>query len=92
MHSHYQQHRLQVCYQCHRQRRQNFSTSFTSVDDTSGKFASGVNDTGGKFATGVNNTSGKQWKQLSNCWKLKMNFKEKINYMLTLLPRGVQKK
>jgi hypothetical protein len=34
----------------------NFSTSFTSVVDT-----------GGKFATGVNNTGGKQWEQLSNC-------------------------
>jgi hypothetical protein len=32
----------------------NFSTSFTSVVDTSGKFATGVNNTGGKFATGVN--------------------------------------
>jgi hypothetical protein len=34
----------------------NFCTSFTSVVDT-----------GGKFATGVNNTGGKQWEQLSNC-------------------------
>jgi hypothetical protein len=39
----------------------NFVTSFTSVVDTGGKFATGFNDTGGKFATGVNDTSGKQW-------------------------------
>jgi hypothetical protein len=37
----------------------NFSTSFTSVVDTGGKFATGVSDTGGKFAAGVNNTGGK---------------------------------
>jgi hypothetical protein len=37
----------------------NFATSFTSVVDTSGKFASGVSDTGGKFAAGVNDTGGK---------------------------------
>jgi hypothetical protein len=56
----------------------NFSTSFASVVDTGGKFATcvtdtggefatGVNNTGGKFATGVNDTSGNQWEQLSNC-------------------------
>jgi hypothetical protein len=48
----------------------NFSTSFSSVVDTSGKFATGVNDTGGKFAagqrhrwqiaTGISDTGGKQ--------------------------------
>jgi hypothetical protein len=37
----------------------NFATSFPSVVDTGGKFATGVNDTGGKFATGVNETGGK---------------------------------
>ncbi len=37
----------------------NFATSFTSVADTGGKFATGVNDAGGKFAAGVNNTGGK---------------------------------
>jgi hypothetical protein len=53
----------------------NFAPSFASVDDTGGKFATGVNDTGskfaavsttqlsrtpaGKFATGVNDTGGK---------------------------------
>ncbi len=37
----------------------NFSTSFASIVDTGGKFATGVNDTSGKFATGVNETSGK---------------------------------
>ena len=30
----------------------NFATSFTSVVDTGGKFATGVNDTGSKFAAG----------------------------------------
>ncbi len=37
----------------------NFSTSFASVVDTAGKFATGVYDTGGKFATSVNNAGGK---------------------------------
>jgi hypothetical protein len=37
----------------------NFSTSFASVVDTSGKFATGVNDAGGKFAAGINDTGGK---------------------------------
>jgi hypothetical protein len=37
----------------------NFATSFASVVDTGGKFATGVNDIGGKFATGVNDTGGK---------------------------------
>jgi hypothetical protein len=37
----------------------NFATSFASVVDTGGKFATGVNNTGGKFATGVNDTGGK---------------------------------
>jgi hypothetical protein len=36
----------------------NFATSFASVVDTGGKFATGVNETGGKFAAGVNNTGG----------------------------------
>jgi hypothetical protein len=39
----------------------NFSTSFASDVDTTGKFAAGVNDTGGKFATDVNDTRGQQW-------------------------------
>jgi hypothetical protein len=34
----------------------NIATSFPSVFDTGGKFATGVNDTGGKFATGVKGT------------------------------------
>jgi hypothetical protein len=48
-----------------------FTTSFTSVVDTGGKFATGVNDTSSKFAAGVNDiggklpavstTNGKQW-------------------------------
>jgi hypothetical protein len=38
----------------------NFATSFASVVDTGGKFATGVNDTGGsKFAAGINDTGGK---------------------------------
>jgi hypothetical protein len=39
----------------------NFATSFTSVVDTGGKFATGINDTRGKFAAGLNDTGGKQW-------------------------------
>jgi hypothetical protein len=37
----------------------NFTTSFTSVVDTDGKFATGVYDTCSKFAAGVNDTGGK---------------------------------
>ncbi len=37
----------------------NFSTSFASVVDSVGKFATGVNDTGGKFVIGVNDAGGK---------------------------------
>jgi hypothetical protein len=37
----------------------NFATSFSSVIDTGGKFATGANDTGGKFAAAVNDTGGK---------------------------------
>ena len=37
----------------------NFATSFSSVVETGGKFATGVNDAGGKFAAGVNDTGGK---------------------------------
>ena len=37
----------------------NFATSFASVVDTGGKFATGGNDTGGEFATGVNDAGGK---------------------------------
>jgi hypothetical protein len=37
----------------------NFSTIFTSVVDTGGKFATGVNDTGGKFSTAVKDAGGK---------------------------------
>ena len=35
----------------------NFATSFASVVDTGGKFATDVNETGGKFAAGVNDAS-----------------------------------
>jgi hypothetical protein len=37
----------------------NFATSYDSVVDTCGKFATGINDTGSKFATGVDDTGGK---------------------------------
>jgi hypothetical protein len=47
VHHRYQRHRWQI------------ATSFASVVDTGGKFATGVNDTGGKFASGVNDTGGK---------------------------------
>jgi hypothetical protein len=46
------------------------------VSNVSTSFASVVN-TGGKFATGINDTGGKQWEQLSNCIQLKMNLKKK---------------
>jgi hypothetical protein len=36
----------------------NFATSFASVVDTGGKFATGVNDTGDKFDAAVNDTGG----------------------------------
>jgi hypothetical protein len=36
----------------------NYATSFASVVDTGGKFATGVNDTGGNFATGFVTTNG----------------------------------
>jgi hypothetical protein len=54
----------------------NFSTSFASVVDT-----------GGKFATGVAYSGGKQWEQLSNCCQLKMNLKKKYIYMLLYYPK-----
>ena len=60
----------------------NFSTSLASVVDT-----------GGKFATRVNDTGGKQREQLSNCWQInKWTWKKKFIHMLTLQPKGVQKK
>jgi hypothetical protein len=49
----------------------NLGTSFASVVDTGGKFATGVNDTGGKFATGVNDTGGKYWEQYQAAETLK---------------------
>ncbi len=79
----------------------NFAISFASVVDTGGKFANGVNNKGGQFATGINNTrgfatgvndtGGKHWDQLSDCWQLKMNAKKKFIYIITPLPKGVQK-
>ncbi len=46
-----------------------------------GKFATGFNDTGGKFATSVNEADNLKW-----------TWRKKFIYMLTLLPKGVQKK
>ena len=67
----------------------------TGINDTGGKFATGVNNGSGKFPpvsmTPVNDTGGKQWEQLSDCWQLKMNLKKKI-YLYAPLPNGVQKK
>jgi hypothetical protein len=80
-----------VHHRYQRHRRQIFSTSFISVVDTSGKFATGVNDTGVKFATVVNDTGGKQWEQLANCWQLKIYLKKIFIYMLALLPKGAKK-
>jgi hypothetical protein len=40
-------------------RATNFATSFASVVDTGGKFATTVNDTAGKFFAGLNDTGGK---------------------------------
>ncbi len=49
----------------------NFATSFASVFDTGGKFATGVNDTGSKLAAGVNDTGGKKWEQYQAAETLK---------------------
>jgi hypothetical protein len=65
----------------------NFATSFTSVVDTGGKFATGGNDYGGKFAAGVNDTGGKlppvsttpaTMGLISGYRYLKVNLKEKM--------------
>ncbi len=80
--------RWQLCHRCQRYRRQ----ICHRCQRCHWQIATGINNTGGKFATGVNDTGGKQWEQLSNCWQLKMNLKNKFIYMLTLLPKGVQKK
>ncbi len=61
----------------------NFSTSFPSVVDTGGKFATGVNDTSGKDTGGnlspVSTTLGKLVEKLiSGCRYLKVNLKAKI--------------
>ncbi len=61
----------------------NFSTNFASVVDTGGKFANGVNDTGG-----TNN--GNNYQTADNLkWTWKKIY---LQYMLPLLPKGVQKK
>jgi hypothetical protein len=49
----------------------NFSTSFASVVDTGGKFATRVNHTGSKFATSVDNTGGKQGNNYQTAENLK---------------------
>ncbi len=59
----------------------NFATSFTSVVDTGGKFATGVTDTSGKFAAGVKDTGGKLRQTMgliSGCRYLKVSLKAKM--------------
>ncbi len=81
----------------------NFATSFTSVVDTGGKFATGVNDaggqfatcvkdTGGKLATGVKDIGGKQWEQYQAADTSKWTWRQKFIYMLSLLSKGVPTK
>jgi hypothetical protein len=70
---------------------ENFATSFASVVDTGGEFATGVNNTGGKFAASVNDTSGNlppvsmtpaanlhRWQILGTISDLKVNLKAKM--------------
>jgi hypothetical protein len=68
-----------------------FATSFTSVVDIGGKFATGVNDTGG----GNNDTDGDRWQTMetiTDCRYLKVTLKAKFIYMLTVLSKGVPTK
>ncbi len=59
----------------------NFTTSFSSVVDT-----------GGKFATDVSDTGGKQWDSYQAEDTLKWIWRQKFIYMLTLLSKGVPTK
>jgi hypothetical protein len=67
----------------------NFATSFASVVDTDGKFATGVNDTGGKFATGVNDAGGKLQAVLTtpaaNCHRCKQHQWQTMGTIIRLL-------
>ncbi len=54
MHHRYQRHRGGKLAPVSTTPAANFATSFASVVDTGGKFATGVNETGAKFAVGVN--------------------------------------
>ncbi len=45
-----------------------------------------------QIATGINDTGGKQWEQFQTADNLKWTWRKKYIYMLTLLPKGVQKK
>jgi hypothetical protein len=49
----------------------NFATSFASVVDTGGKFATSVSDTGNKFAAGFNDTRSKKWEHYQAAEPLK---------------------
>ncbi len=70
----------------------NFSTSFASFVDTGGKFATDVNDAGSKFVTGVIDVGGNNGSNYQSADNLKWTWQNKFIYMLTLLPKGVQKK
>jgi hypothetical protein len=78
----------------------NFATSSTGVVDTGGKFATGVNEAGGKLppvsTTAAANSALVSMTQVANNRnniRLLTTYSElEVTYMLTLLPKGVQKK
>jgi hypothetical protein len=67
----------------------NFSTSFSSIVDTGGKFGTGVNDTGGKFATGVNDADGKfatvSTTAVANCHRHQRHRRQTMGAVIKLL-------
>ncbi len=96
---------LKVDYRYQRHRRQTLPPVSLVLLIPVANFATGVNDTGGKFAAGVNPTpvancqryQRHQWQTMrliSGFRYLKVNFKAKIyiQYMLTLLSKGVPTK
>ncbi len=56
------------------------------------QIATGINDTCGKFATGVVDTGGKQWEQYQAADTLKWTWRQKFICMLTLLSKGIPTK
>ncbi len=56
------------------------------------QIATGINDTDGKFATGVVDNGGKYREQYQAADTLKWTWRQKFIYMLTLLPKGAQAK